>query len=91
MVDQATQLDFTPRSDPCITPAEAPCSVGIAAASGSGRWTRDELRAAGELGIVAAAGAMVGWFTDLGVVVGAAGSIAAFWLALAPACLLERA
>lgn len=95
MVDQATQLDFTPRIDPridpctnpCTTPAKAPCSIGMA--SGRGRWTKDELRAVGELGIVAAVGAMAGWFTGLGVVAGAVASIAAFWLALAPACLLE--
>lgn len=89
MVDQATQAGFTRRIDPCTTPAKAPCSIGMAAASGRSRWTKDELRAVGELGIVAGVGAMAGWFTSLGVVAGAIASIAAFWLALAPACLLE--
>ena len=92
MVDQATQVDFTrridPCTDPCTTSAAAPCSNGIAAPRRS-RWTKDELRAAGELGIVAAVGATAGWLTGLGVVAGAAAGIAAFWLALTPACLLE--
>lgn len=91
MVQQATQVDFTPRINPRATSAEAPPSIDITAPSGLGRWTKDDRRAAVELGIVAAVGAMAGWFSGLGIFVGAAASIASFWLALIPACVLEFA
>jgi hypothetical protein len=75
---------------PCINPgstsAEA-CSIDIATAHGSSRWTKDDLRAGAELGIVAAVGAMAGWLTGLGTFLGSVAALALFWLALAVGCL----
>ena len=58
--------------------------------SRSNRWTKDDLRAGAELGSVAAVGAISGWLGGIGVVAGAAVSVALFWLVLVGAFLLER-
>lgn len=55
----------------------------------SSRWTKDDLRAGAELGIVASVGAIAGWFSGLGEFVGVAAALASFWIALAAGCLPE--
>jgi hypothetical protein len=47
------------------------------------------VRAGAELGIVAAAGAIAGWLTGQGTLLGLVAALALFWLALAVACLWE--
>lgn len=55
----------------------------------SSRWTKDDLLAGAELGIVATIGAIAGWFSGLGIFVGAAAGLASFWIALTLGCLSE--
>lgn len=58
-------------------------------ATGSSRWTKDDLRAAVELGVVASFGAIAGWLSGFGALVGALATLTFFWIALAVACLFE--
>lgn len=69
-------------------PSKAPRS-DVTVSPGNSRWIKDDLRAVAELGVVATVGAVAGWFSGLGVFVGAAAAIALFWFAVVVACLLE--
>jgi hypothetical protein len=90
VAQQLSQADFVPRiNNNSPTSTEARCSVDITVAYRNSRWTKDDLLAGAELGIVVAIGAIAGWFTGIGIVVGAAASLASFWIALTAGCLLE--
>jgi hypothetical protein len=69
-------------------PVQARCT-DRAASSGSGRWLKEELRAAAELGAMAGVAAIVARFSGYSALLGATVAIALFWLAVAVACLFE--
>jgi hypothetical protein len=88
-VQPLSQEDFAARTNPDPTSAEARSSINITLASSSSRWTKDDLVAGAELGVVASAGAIAGWLTGQGTLLGSVAALALFWLALAVACLRE--
>jgi hypothetical protein len=87
VVHQLSREDFADRIDPSPTSAEARGSINITLAFRSSRWTKDDLLAGAELGIVASVGAIAGWLTGLGTFLGSVAALAVFWLALAVGCL----
>jgi hypothetical protein len=89
VVQQFLQEDRAARSTLGPRSAEVHRSITITMGSRSSRWTKDDLRAGAELGSVAAVGAIIGWLSGVGIIEGAAASIALFWLMLAGAYLLE--
>lgn len=88
VVPQLSQPDFVPCIKPDPTLTEARCSIDIT--SRRARWTKDDLRAGVELGIVAAIGVIVGWVSGFGVFVGLAAALALFWLSLGVALQTVR-
>lgn len=87
VVQQLSQEDFAARIDPGPASAEVRSRIRRTLASRSTRWTKDDLLAGAELGVVASGGAIAGLLTGQGTLLGSAAALTLFWLALAVGCL----